>query len=119
MRRGEIYIADLKPRSGSEQRGRRPVIVISHDSFNEIERWRSIIVVPLSTSSRQSHRGPTAVWIEKGLGGLDRDFVALCHQVTTLDRSKLTTLVGLLPDNAMRWIETGLIAAMDIRKLQV
>jgi mRNA-degrading endonuclease toxin of MazEF toxin-antitoxin module len=33
MKRGEVYWADLVPRSGSEQQGRRPVIVISHDAF--------------------------------------------------------------------------------------
>lgn len=114
MRRGEIYIATLEPRSGSEQRGRRPVAIVSHDGFNEVEAWRSIIVVPLSTSARQARRGPTAVPIAKGLGGLERASVALCHQVTTLDRAKLTDHVGLLPDEVMTEIGKGLIAAMDI-----
>jgi mRNA-degrading endonuclease toxin of MazEF toxin-antitoxin module len=50
MKRGEVYWADLAPRSGSEQQGRRPVIVISHNAFNQTQTWRSIIVVPLSTS---------------------------------------------------------------------
>ena len=54
MKRGEVYWADLVPRSGSEQRGRRPVIVISHDAFNQTQGWRSIIVVPLSTSAAQA-----------------------------------------------------------------
>jgi len=37
MRRGEVWWAQLEPRSGSEQRGRRPVVVISHDAFLEVE----------------------------------------------------------------------------------
>ncbi len=37
MKRGEVYWADLAPRSGSEQQGRRPVIVISHDAFNQTQ----------------------------------------------------------------------------------
>ena len=36
MIRGEVYWADLKPRSGSEQSGRRPVLIISNDGFNRI-----------------------------------------------------------------------------------
>lgn len=115
MKRGEVYIADLRPRSGSEQRGRRPVVVVSHDGFNEISTWRSIIVVPLSTSERQARRGPTAVPVPAGAGGLERDGVALCHQVTTLDRSKLATRTGSLDDEHMRRIEGGLRAALDIR----
>ena len=33
MRRGDVWWATLQPRSGSEQSGRRPVVVLSHDSF--------------------------------------------------------------------------------------
>ena len=35
MKRGDLYLAELAPRSGSEQQGRRPVIIVSHDAFNE------------------------------------------------------------------------------------
>ncbi len=38
----------------------------------------------------------------------------MCHQVTTLDRTKLTDRVGLLSDETMADIDKGLIAAMDI-----
>ena len=114
MRRGDIYYADLVPRSGSEQTGRRPVIVLSHDAFNQIPTWQSIIVIPLSTSHAQSNRGPTAVPVPKGSGGLDRDSVALCHQVTTLDRSKLSRRLGALDSDALRRVEAGVKAAMAL-----
>jgi len=42
MKRGEVHWADLVPRSGSEQTGRRPVIVVSHDAFNQTPAWRTI-----------------------------------------------------------------------------
>ncbi len=32
--RGEIYWADLNPTQGHEQSGVRPVVVVSHDIFN-------------------------------------------------------------------------------------
>ena len=115
MRRGEVYWADLVPRSGSEQRGRRPVIVISHDAFNQTQGWRSIIVVPLSTSAAQAGRGPSAVPLPQGAAGLDRDSVALCHQVTTLDRSKLTQRIGELNSTELKQVEDGIKAAMDLR----
>ena len=100
MKRGEVYWADLAPRSGSEQQGRRPVIVISHDAFNQTQGWRSIIVVPLSTSTAQAGRGPSAVLLSQGTAGLGKESVALCHQVTTLDRSKLTQ-----PEPGRRWTQ--------------
>ncbi len=114
MKRGEIYIAELIPRSGSEQTGRRPVIIVSHDGFNQTPNWRSIIVVPLSTSGNQARRGITAIYISQGEGGLSQDSIALCHQVTTLDRNKLKHKLGELTLEKMLEIENGLKAAMDM-----
>ena len=114
MKRGEIYWADLAPRSGSEQQGRRPVIVISHDAFNQTPRWNSVIIVPLSTSSAQAARGPTVVAIPAGVAGLRRGSAAVCHQVTTLDRAKLTRGIGTLPADLLRALEDALKAAMDL-----
>jgi mRNA interferase MazF len=115
MKRGEVFWADLIPRSGSEQQGRRPVIVISHDAFNQTQGWRSIIVVPLSTSVAQAGRGPSAVLLSQGAAGLSKESVALCHQVTTLDRSKLTQRIGELKSTELRQVEAGIKAAMDLR----
>lgn len=114
MKRGEVHWADLIPRSGSEQTGRRPVVVVSHDGFNQTAAWRSIIVVPISTSSSQGKRGPTVVGIPDGTGGLPKASFALCHQVTTLDRAKLTKRIGALPPEVLREIEEGLKAATDL-----
>jgi mRNA interferase MazF len=114
VKRGDVWWAELSPRSGSEQSGRRPVVVVSHDSFNVIAAWRSIIVVPLSTSDAQARRGPTAIGVPRGTAGLARSSVALCHQVTTLDRSKLTRHVGTLPADVLAAIEFGLKAALSL-----
>lgn len=114
MKRGDVFWADLVPRSGSEQSGRRPVVIASHDGFNQVAAWRSIIVVPLSTSAAQRRRGPTAVLLPKGTAGLRRESVALCHQVTTLDRSKLTDRIGELPAAALKRLSEGLRAALAL-----
>ena len=114
MKRGEVHWADLVPRSGSEQTGRRPVIVVSHDVFNETPAWRSIIVVPISTSAILRARPLTVVEIPTGTSGLPKTSVAVCHQVTTLDRAKLTKRIGALPAEVLREVEEGLKAAMDL-----
>ncbi len=114
MRRGDIYWADLEPRSGSEQRGRRPVLILSHDGFNEAPTWRSIIVIPFTTSDSQKRRGPTVVFLREGVGGLKEDCVAICHQITTLDRAKLTQRIGALPEAALKDVETAIRAAIDL-----
>ncbi len=114
MKRGDLYWADLEPRSGSEQRGRRPVIILSHDGFNEAPNWRSIIIVPCTTSKAQKRRGPTVVLLPEGAGGLKEEGAAVCHQITTLDRSKLTQRLGALPEGVLRDVEAGILAAIDL-----
>ncbi len=114
MRRGEVIWANLRPRSCSEQRGTRPVVVVSHDGFNEARGWRSVTVVPLTTSGRQARRGPTAVEVRAGEAGLDRTSFALCHQITTLDRAKLGEALGQLTDGTLARVDEGIRAALDL-----
>jgi len=114
MKRGEVYWADLVPRSGSEPTGRRPVIVFSHDGFNLTPGWTSIIVVPIASSTSQARRGLTVVEIPVGTGGLPKTSFAVCHKVTTLDRAKLTKRIGTLPADVASQVAQGLKAAMDL-----
>lgn len=114
MRRGEVFWADLVPRSGAEQTGRRPVVVVSHDGFNQTPGWQSIIVVPISTSTSQAKRGLTVVDIPGGTAGLPKASYAVCHQVTRLDRAKLTKRIGDLPVGVLGEVDEGLKAAMNL-----
>jgi len=111
--RGDVAWADLVPRSGSEQHGRRPVVIISHDGFNRTPSWRSIIVIPVS-SSPKARKGPTSIFLPSGTGGLLKNSVVLCHQITTLDRSKITEKIGVLSSEYLEKIENGIKAAIDI-----
>ena len=116
MKRGDICWANLVPRSGSEQTGRRPVIILSHDAFNQTPDWRSIIVIPVSTSTTQARRGPTVVILPAGTAGLPKESTAVCHQITTLDRSKLEEPFGTVPAQLMKQIEISLMTAVAITR---
>ena len=48
--RGDIYWANLNPVQGQEQAGRRPVVILSHDIFNE----RSGTVIAMAITSQLS-----------------------------------------------------------------
>jgi mRNA interferase MazF len=114
MKRGDLYWADLVPRSGSEQPGRRPVIVVSHDGFNQTPGWRSIIVVPVSSSTVQAARGPSVVGISGDAAGVPKRSFALCHQVTTLDRAKLSRRIATLSPRVLSEVEAALRATLDL-----
>ena len=49
MIRGEIYLANLNPASGSEQGGTRPVLIVSRDALNLYSPI--VIVVPITAAS--------------------------------------------------------------------
>ena len=108
MRRGDVFWATLEPRSGSEQRGTRPVVILSTDALNEIPTWSSVVVVPISTSPSQMKRSHISVPLPQGAGGLPAACVVLCHQVTTLDRSKLGKRLGALSPEQLAAISEGL-----------
>jgi mRNA interferase MazF len=52
MSRGDVYLADLNPSRGSEQDGRRPVIIVQRESLNRFTR--TTMVVPLTTNLRRT-----------------------------------------------------------------
>ena len=69
---------------------------------------------PISISSSQGKREPTLIELTGGAAGLPKTSFAVCHQVTTLDRAKLTKRIGSLPTEVLREVEEGLRAAMDL-----
>ncbi len=47
MKRGDVYLVSLDPTAGHEQRGMRPVLVVSPDAFNKLTK--APIVVPITS----------------------------------------------------------------------
>ncbi|MFN2267305.1 MAG: type II toxin-antitoxin system PemK/MazF family toxin [Desulfonatronovibrio sp.] len=47
MERGDIYLVSLDPTSGHEQRGRRPVLIVSPLAFNQLTK--TPVVLPITT----------------------------------------------------------------------
>jgi mRNA interferase MazF len=116
MVRGEIYFFDLNPRSGSEQSGGRPCIVVSTDAFNLARGWRSISVVPLTSAPRWLAPSPTTVRFTAGEYGLPKDCAALEHQITTIDRDKVVgERVGLLSPSRMSELDQALRNYLSLR----
>ena len=107
--RGAIHFMELSPRSGSEQSGRRPGIIVSHDSFTTKPGWQSITVVPLTSSDRWQKPSPTTVQFALGEAGLPKACSALAHQLTTLDKSKVIgPALGHVPAARMAELERAL-----------
>jgi mRNA interferase MazF len=112
MVRGEIYLANLDPGSDSEQRGTRPVLIVSRDALNE--HAPIVIVVTITGREHKRQLYPTHSEIKAGEGGLTKDSVVLCEQVRAISRSRLTKRVGKVPAEVLQKTETALRIAMDL-----
>ena len=101
--RGDIIWADLNPVQGHEQAGRRPVVVISHDVFNE----RSGTVIAMALTSQPQRAGfPLTLELE-GDDLPKRSWVKI-SQIRTLSRQRLGKRIGRLEPEQLDLLVEGL-----------
>jgi mRNA interferase MazF len=101
--RGEIYWADLAPTRGREQAGQRPVLVISHDVFNE--RSGTVIALAL-TSQPQQVDLPLALKIESTT--LPKPSWVKISQIRTLSTERLGKRLGRISPEELEQVIEGL-----------
>lgn len=93
-KRFKIYWVNLDPTVGAEMKKTRPCIVVSPDEMNN--HLSTVIVIPLTTTQRAL---PTRVLIKAtGQSGLKNDSHAALDQLKTIDKSRLSTLIGELSE---------------------
>jgi len=83
--RWAIVLVDLDPTRGHEQAGTRRALVVSYEAFH---RSGMVTVCPITT---RPPKYPGEVPIPDGHAGQTRDGLILCHQVRTLDLTRVTT----------------------------
>jgi len=81
MKRGDIYLVSLDPTHGHEQRGRRPVLVVSPDAFNRLTKLP--IVVPITSGGSFARMAGFAVSLTEA--GTKTTGVIRCDQPSILD----------------------------------
>jgi len=101
--RGDIVWADLDPTIGREQAGRRPVLVISHDVFNE--RSGTVIAVALSS---QPPRAGFPLTLELRTRGLPKKSWAKISQIRTLSVLRIGRRLGRATAEEISQIVDGL-----------
>lgn len=87
VERFSVWWVDLNPTKGSEQAGRRPVLVVSPDSMNK--HLRTVLVAPMTTAVRG---WPSRVRIEHD----GRTGEVALDQLRAVDKTRLVRSTGLL-----------------------
>jgi len=101
--RGEVRWADLNPVRGREQAGLRPVLVLSHDVFNE----RSGTVIAVALTSQEPAAGfPLA--LECHAPGLPKRSWIKISQIRTLATERIGRRLGTVADEGLAQVLDGL-----------
>lgn len=101
--RGDIVWTDLDPTRGHEQVGRRPVLVLSHDVFND----RSGTVIAVAVTSQEPRAGfPLALEIRSAR--LPKRSWAKIWQIRTLSTERLGKRLGRVSPEELQRVLEGL-----------
>jgi len=101
--RGDIFWANLNPSKGHEQGGLRPVLVLSHEVFNE----RSGTVIAVAITSHEQRAG-FPLTLELSASGLPKRSWVKISQVRTLSVGRLGKKLGRAEPEVVEQIVAGL-----------
>jgi mRNA interferase MazF len=101
--RGEIRWADLNPVRGREQAGQRPVIVLSHDVFNE----RSGTVIALAMTSQEPRAGFPLTLESRAPGLTKRSWIKI-SQIRTLSVDRIGRRIAHASEEELAQVLHGL-----------
>ena len=101
--RGDIYWADLNPVRGNEQAGIRPVLIISHNIFNE----RSGTVIALALTSQPQRAGFPLTYLLDDPNLPKKSWVKI-SQIRTLSTERITNKITSIDPEIVDTIVEGL-----------
>lgn len=105
IKRGEIYLANLEPKIGSEQGGFRPVVILQNNVGNK--HSPTTIAAPITTK-RIPNRLPVHVFTFAWSSGLPQNSSIMLEQIRVLDKSRLTNYIGKINDFTMDEVDRAL-----------
>ena len=110
INRGDIYLANLNPYKGSEQGGKRPVIIIQNNVGNHYSP--TVIVTAVTSRFFKKRALPTHVPLDNE--ELEKNSLALLEQIRTIDKSRLIRKIGRVPEEKMKEIGAAIHVSLDL-----
>ena len=93
-----VMQANLDPAIGTEQKGTRPVLIISNEDYNQT--IPNVTVLPLTSTKRRLY--PSEVFLPQGKAGQPLDSIIMAHQIRTISKQRLKGIMGYLEDPQLR-----------------
>lgn len=105
MKQKEIWFANLNPTLGQEQKGIRPVVIISGNAMND--NAGICIVCPL-TSKVKNFAGCIVLQPDQ-TNNLKAESEVLTFQIRTIPQKRLQRKIGSITDDQLQKIKGGLM----------
>ncbi len=100
VKKWDIWFLNLDPVQGSEQKGIRPVLVVSNDAVND--NLTVFTCIPFSSIKPGAKTYPTEVPLTASESGLSRDSVLMLQQIRTVSESRLCNKVSSITDEILK-----------------
>lgn len=107
---GEVWFGDLDPTVGHEQAGRRPLLVVSPDAFNQ-NRLGLSFVVPITSNLRSL---PSRVAVSPPEGGLTLPSMILCEAMRPFSQDRLERFLGVVSPQTMKAVQDRLRILLNL-----
>ena len=111
-RRGDIYYADLNPVCGSEQGGKRPVVVIQNDMGNT---HAPTLIVATITTKADKRKFPTHYLVKEN-AAFDEPSTIMLEQLRTIDKNRVLGYVGKIPPKEMLNVDKALMLSLALQQ---
>lgn len=107
---GDVWLADFNPARGHEQAGFRPAVIVSVDPYNRGPAGL-VVVIPISSKKKGI---PLHVEILPPDGGLNIVSFAMCDQIRTIAKDRLTRKLGILSSKVLEEVQDRLCILLGL-----
>lgn len=114
VKKGEIYLVDLKDTYSNVQKGIRPCLIIQNDYGNNYSP--TTIVVPITSKIKKTNM-PVHVVVEKGVSSHKSYEMILCESIITISKDQIKNYLRTVNDSVIRKVDEALAVSLGINSL--
>jgi len=110
VQRGDVWLCDLGETVGSEQAGKRPVLILQNNIGCKFSPTVTVVSI---TSKLTKAKMPTHVELRASVYGLEKDSVALGEQVRTISKDRLLHKVTTIDEITVNKIKRAVLLNIE------
>jgi len=99
----KIFSVDLNPVIGSEQKGIRPVLIISDEDYSSVMPLATVLPLTSLKPGRKIYPNEVLIIKKNNLkAGLSYDSIVLAHQIRTISKKRFLAVIGIIEDKEIQ-----------------